>query len=275
MTSYLDIFDLHTGSTTRVLETDRHIEAPNWAPDGTWLLVNGGGRLFRVPFDSPELQEIDTGFADRCNNDHGISADGQTIILSHHTEDGPLIYTVPVSGGTPTLITPEPRCYWHSWSPDGTRIAYTAKRGGIFGISTCALDGSDERRLTPSKGFSDGPDYTANGEWIWFNGELDTTMQLWRVRPDGSDLEQMTEDERVNWFPHPNPVTGEVLYLAYESGTEGHPPEREVELRLLDPETGQKHTLIPLFGGQGTINVPCWSPDGGRFAFMHFSRPKG
>ena len=72
MTSYLDIFDLHTGSTTRVLETDRHIEAPNWAPDGTWLLVNGGGRLFRVPFDGPELQEIDTGFADRCNNDHGM-----------------------------------------------------------------------------------------------------------------------------------------------------------------------------------------------------------
>eukprot|EP00730_Choanoeca_flexa_P003461 TRINITY_DN11416_c4_g4_i6.p1 TRINITY_DN11416_c4_g4~~TRINITY_DN11416_c4_g4_i6.p1 ORF type:complete len:279 (+),score=46.98 TRINITY_DN11416_c4_g4_i6:173-1009(+) len=273
MISYLGIFDMVTSTTTRVLETDVHIEAPNWAPDSTWLLVNGGGRLYRVPLDAPDVHPIDTGFATRCNNDHGIAADGRTIIFTHHTPDGPLIFTIPVAGGTPTLITSEPRCYWHGWSPDGSRIVFTAKRDGIFGVSTSAPDGSDEKRLTPPRGFCDGPDYTPDGEWIWFNGDLSGTMQLWRMRTDGTDQQQMTNDDRVNWFPHPNPVTGEVLYLSYPPGTEGHPADCEVELRLLDPGSGKVRTLVQLFGGQGTLNVPCWAADGKRFAFMHFARP--
>jgi len=273
MTTYLDIYDLNTGNTTRLMETDRLIEAPNWTPDGDALIVNGDGRLYRVALDTRELTEIDSGFADRCNNDKGISPDGATIALSHHLEDGSCIFTIPAEGGAPTRVTDDVPSYWHGWSPDGARLVYTAKRGDTFGICTIAASGGEETRVSFGDGFADGPDYTPDGEWIWFNATYGGTMQLWRIRPDGTGREQMTDDERVNWFPHPNPVSGEVLYLAYENGVEGHPRDHEVELRLLTPETGEKSSLLPIFGGQGSINVPCWHPDGTRFAFVHYARP--
>ncbi|KAA9009341.1 TolB family protein [Histidinibacterium aquaticum] len=273
MKSSLEIFDLETGACSVVLTTDRLIEAPNWAPSGDHLVVNGDGRLFRVPLSRPELQEIDTGFADRCNNDHGLSPDGGTLVISHHVEDGSCIFTLPAEGGEPTRITEKTPSYWHGWSPDGRTLAYCAKRDGTFAIHTIPVGGGEETRLTDEEGHADGPDYTPEGDWIWFNSTRGGTMQLWRMRPDGSEQEQMTDDERINWFPHPRPTGPEVLYVSYEGGTEGHPRDHEVELRLLDPRDGTIRTLEPVFGGQGTINVPCWEPGGRRFAFVRYARP--
>jgi Tol biopolymer transport system component len=98
-------------------------------------------------------------------------------------------------------------------------------------------------------------------------------MQLWRIRPDGSGAEQMTDDDRWSWFPHPSPDGKHVLYIAYPPGTEGHPRDKEVELRLMPAGGGAPRLLHPMFGGQGTINGPCWAPDAQRFAFVHFDRP--
>ena len=79
MRSSLEIYDLASGNARVVLQSDRHIEAPNWDPSGTSLLVNAEGRLFRVPLDAPALQPVETGPATRCNNDHGISPDGRYV----------------------------------------------------------------------------------------------------------------------------------------------------------------------------------------------------
>ncbi|MAS05996.1 MAG: hypothetical protein CL534_15135 [Ahrensia sp.] len=272
MKSELCIFDLASGTVRMLLETDRLIEAPNWTPDGGALIVNGDGRLFRVALEgAPELVGIDTGFAKRLNNDHGISPDGKTLVISDSTEEeASCIYTLPAEGGTPKRITGRVPSYWHGWSPDGTTLAYVGKRDAGFDIYICPVDGGVETRLTAGFEHCDGPDYTPDGEWIWFNGQKDNRMQLWRMRTDGGALEQMTDDKRVNWFPHPSPNGESVLYLAFENGVEGHPRNHDVELRLMPGSGGKPRILLSLFGGQGTINVPCWAPDSNRFAFVRY-----
>lgn len=273
MRSFLETYDLRTGNIETLLETDRHIEAPNWAPQGDFLIVNGAGQLFCVPLDAPELQHIPCDGLDRLNNDHGIAPDGQMLVVSNSPGRGTsLIHTLPLAGGQPTRITPQAPSWWHGWSPDGASFAYTCLRDGQFGIATCPATGGAETVLITSPHHYDGPDYTPDGQWIWFNSDRGGAMDLWRMRPDGKDLEQMTFDERVNWFPHPSPDGAHVLYLAYETGTEGHPPDRDVELRLLSLASGEIRTLTALWGGQGTLNVPCWAPDGARFAYMRYAR---
>jgi Tol biopolymer transport system component len=272
--SELAIFDLKTGTVHSVMQTDRLIEAPNWTPDGKALIVNGDGLLYRVSLEgAAQLAEINTGFATKLNNDHGISLDGRQLVISDGTENGQsCIYILPASGGTPRKITQHTPSYWHGWSPDGATIAYCAARKNTFDIYVCAIDGGTETCLTDGTGHNDGPDYTPDGRWIWFNSSRSDTMQLWRMHPDGSALERMTKDERANWFPHPSPNGRHVLYLAYGEGVKGHPRDHDVELRLMPAEGGKPKTLLAMFGGQGSINVPCWEPGSRRFAFMRYAR---
>ena len=274
MPSGLAIFDLAAGTAQTVLQTTRLIEAPNWTPDGKALLVNGDGRLYRVSLEGPaRLEEINTGFAIKLNNDHGVSPDGSQLVISDGTESGQsCIYILPIDGGAPRKITQHTPSYWHGWSPDGMMLAYCGARADVFDIYVCGLDGKTERRLTDGTGRSDGPDYTPDGRWIWFNSTRSGIMQLWRMHPDGSALEQMSHDERSNWFPHPSPDGRHILYLAYAKGVDGHPRGHDVELRLMPAEGGASKTLLAMFGGQGSINVPCWEPGSRRFAFMRYGR---
>lgn len=268
MTYRLSIYDVITGQINPVLVTERLIEAPNWHPDG-YLLVNGEGLLFRVNLDNPDLEHIRIEGLEHLNNDHGITPDGTTLIVSNSPEPfSSVIYSVAVQGGVPKKITPQSPSWWHGISPDGNTIAYTANRSGVFDIYTCPLVGGKEQKLTERFDHTDGPDYSPDGEWIWFNGAREGSMNLWRMRHDGSDLERMTDDCSDDWFPHPSPDGKHVLYLAYEAGTEGHPRNKDVELRLLSLNEGKTRTLLPLFGGQGTINVPCWNPAGTSFTFV-------
>lgn len=275
MKSEIVIHEPATGAERVVHATDILIEAPNWSPDGTFLVFNGDGLIWRLDLaDGAKPQRIDTGFATACNNDHGISPDGTTLVISDKTETGQsCIYTLPIDGGVPSRITENVPSWWHGWSPDGRTLAYAAARDDGMDIYTIPVTGGEETRLTSGGGHYDGPDYTPDGQWIWFNSDRGGTMQLWRVRTDGSGIEQMTHDERVNWFPHPSPDETAVLYLAYEAGTEGHPRDRDVELRLMNPEGGGIRTAVSLFGGQGSINVPCWAPDSTAFAYVRYARP--
>lgn len=274
MRSAVCIHTLATGQDDVVFGTDRLIEAPNWLPDGSALIVNGDGRLYRIDLSRRELAEIDTGFATRLNNDHGVSPDGTMLAISNHTVPGKsCIYTLPVTGGTPRQVTANTPSWWHGWSPDGKRLTYPAVRDEEFAIYTIPVEGGEEFRVTSGGGHHDGPDYTPDGEWIWFNSDQGGGMQLWRIRPDGRDRQRMTDDDRVNWFPHPSPDGRHILYLSYEPGTEGHPRDRDVELRLMPAHGGKPRTLVKLFGGQGTINVPCWKADGSAFAYVRY-RPE-
>lgn len=270
--STLEVFTLADRSRRVVHRSPTHFEAPNWSRDGQSLLINSAGRLYRVPILGGEPRLIDCGFAVRCNNDHGYSPDGRWIAISDETHGPSRIYVVPAEGGEPRLITEQAPSYWHGWSPDGSTLAYCAGRGqSAYDIYTVPVVGGRERRLTDSPALDDGPDYSADGEWIYYNSARASQMRIWRMRPDGSEQQQVTFDEQYgDWFPHPSPDGRWLLFLSYDSAVEGHPPDQHVTLRLMPLEGGTPEILLELFGGQGTLNVPCWSPDASSFAFVSY-----
>jgi Tol biopolymer transport system component len=270
--STLEVVDLASRDRRVIYHTRGLIEAPNWTPDGRSLLFNSRGRIYRLPSAGGEPQLIDTGSANRCNNDHGLSPDGRQLAVSHHgPPDGrSRIYILPFSGGEPKQITPLGPSYWHGWSPDGQTLVYCAERDGEYDVYAIPAAGGPEKRLTTAAGLDDGPDYSPDGKYIYFNSERTGRMQIWRMRPDGSDQEQVTKDEHNNWFPHPSPDGKWVALLSYDKDVKGHPANQEVLLRLLPAGGGTAQVLAPVFGGQGTINVPSWSPDSRRLAFVSY-----
>jgi Tol biopolymer transport system component len=270
--SIIETYEVASGLVREVLAVEGRIEAPNWAPSGDWLLVNGEGRLFRVPLAQPELLAVDTGPAIRCNNDHGISPDGAMIYLSsHHEGEGSQVYMMPMGGGTVRKVSPEAPSWWHGVSPDGMRLAYVAAREGRRVIDVYTLvPGEAERRLTQGEGHCDGPDYSADGALIYYNCDRGGHAQIWVMAADGSGQRQLFEETSVNWFPHPSPDGRHLVYLAYPPGTLGHPADLEVALVLCDPEGGNRRRVREFTGGQGTINVPSWSPDSAAFAYVRY-----
>ncbi len=272
MRSIIETYEVATGVVREVLVVEGRIEAPNWDPAGGSLLVNGGGRLYRVPLGAPALVPVDTGFADRCNNDHGISPDGRSIVVSHHTGRGSEIFILPAVGGTPKAVTGDAPSWWHGWSPDGKRLAYVAARGGrrVIDVYTIGVEGGEETRLTMGEGHCDGPDFSADGRAIYYNCDRTGRAQIWVMAADGTGQRQLFADDHVNWFPHPSPDGKRLLYLAYPPGTEGHPADLAVALVLGDPDGGNRRRVREFTGGQGTMNVPNWAPDGRAFAYVRY-----
>lgn len=273
MRSSIEIYDLNTRSSRVVWQSEDLIEAPNWSPDGKWLMLNSDGRMLRLPVDgSAGPQRIDTGFAILCNNDHGIAPDGRFIAISDKAEFGKsAIYILPVAGGVPKLVTRNLPSYWHGWSPDGERFAYCGIRSDVFDIYTIRTDGTDERRLTQGEGRNDGPDYSADGRWIYFNSSRSGRMQIWRVPAQGGEAERITDSPYGDWFPHPSPDGRKVIFLSYDGDVFDHPRDLEVRIRMMDPDGSNVETLFDLFGGQGTMNSPNWAPDASAFAYVRYA----
>ena len=269
-----------TLETQSIASTDRRvvhvtptrIEAPNWLSDGKSLIYNSGGRIYRIPVTGGKPEAIDTDFATRCNNDHGVSPDGKFLVISDQSQGKrqSLIYTLPVAGGKPKLVTLNGPSYWHGWSPDGKMLAYCAERNGEFDVYTVPAEGGEEKRLTMAKGLDDGPEYSPDGKHIYFNSGRTGRMQIWRMKTDGSEQEQVFVDEFNNWFPHISPVGRQMVFLSYEKDVKGHPADKDVTLRRMFLDTKKVDDLGRFLGGQGTVNVPCWSPDGKRIAFVSY-----
>lgn len=257
----------------KVIYTNRaHFEAPNWSRDGKYFLFNQGGRMMKLPVTGGEPQTLDTGFAIRCNNDHGISPDGNWLAISDQSQEQrrSLIYVLPIGGGTPRRVTQLAPSYWHGWSPDGKTLVYCADRNGNFDVYAIPVEGGEEKRLTSANGLDDGPEYSHDGQYIYFNSVRTGRMQIWRMKPDGSEQTQITKDDHNNWFAHPSPDGKWLVFLSFEPNVEGHPPNKDVTLRLMPTDGGDIQVLAKLFGGQGTINVPSWSPDSKQLAFVSY-----
>ena len=277
--SQLEILDVASGRRTLLHGSAQPFEAPNWTRDGGALVYNGSGRgegrgrLFRFDLATREAAAIDTGLAVKNNNDHVLSFDGATIGMSDQsTGDGQsAIFTVPLTGGTPKRVTSLGPSYLHGWSPDGKTLVYTGGRNGEFDIYAIAADGSGaETRLTSVKGLDDGPEYAPDGAHIYFNSVRSGTMQIWRMRPDGSAPKQLTKDEYNNWFPHLSPDGKWIAFLSFGQDVDpsDHPYYKPVLLRLMPVDGGPARVIAYVYGGQGTMNVPSWSPDGRMLAFV-------
>ena len=270
--STLETVEIETGLRQIVHRVRDHFEAPNWSADGETFVFNSHGRLYAIPAAGGTPRMIESGLADRCNNDHGFSPDGKWLALSHNTSDkGSLIYIIPSEGGEPQLVTRRGPSYWHGWSPDGKTLAYCAERDDEFDVYTISVQGGPEDRLTTAPGLDDGPEYAPDGKYIYFNSVRSGTMKIWRMRPDGSRQEQVTTgDDYADWFAHPSPDGKWLVFLSYDKSVVGHPANKQVTLRVMPVTGGQPRILAHLFGGQGTINVPSWSPDSKRVAFVSY-----
>jgi TolB protein len=268
-----------TLETVAIASTDRrvayvaqaHFEAPNWSRDGSFFLFNQDGGIYKLAVDGDSPQRIPTGVQVLCNNDHGISPDGTMLAISDSTQlKKSLVYTLPIAGGAPKQITVNAPSYWHGWSPDGSTLVFTGQRDDNFDIYSIPVAGGEEKRLTSAPGLDDGPEYSPDGAWIYFNSERTGHMQIWRMRPDGSSQEQFLTSETNDWFPHISPDGKSMVYISYEKGVTGHPPNKDVTLNLMTLADRKIKALAQLLGGQGTINVPSWSPDSARVAFVSY-----
>lgn len=275
--SRLEILNIETGMREVVYTSEKHFEAPNWSRNGKFLIYNQEGKLYRFDLKSKKIKVIDTGFATANNNDHGISFDGKTLAISHHTPENntrhSIIYTVPVKGGTPKRVTELGPSYWHGWSPDDQWHTYCAERNGEYDVYKIPNEGGQEIRLTTSPGLDDGPEYSPCGKYIYFNSVRTGTMQIWRMAPDGSNQEQVTFDEYNDWFAHPSPDGKWLLFVSYlpDVPAASHPRNKRVMLRLMPVDGNEIKAVSFLYGGQGTINVPSWSPDSKRVAFVSYT----
>lgn len=271
--STLETISVISSQRKIVYRTLAHFEAPNWSRDSKTILFNSNGRLYTVPAEGGNPQLLDTGFADKCNNDHGFSPDGKLIAISNHrsVDNKSFIYILPSTGGTPRQVTSQGPSYWHGWSPDGKTLAYCAERRGLYDIYTISVDVGDETRFTDAPGLDDGPDYSPDGKFIFFNSERTGLMKIWQMNADGSSQQQVTKDDQyADWFPHPSPDGKWIVFLSYNKSVKGHPENKDVALRIMPLKGGRPRELTHLFGGQGTINVPSWSPDSSQVAFVSY-----
>lgn len=273
--SDLEILDVASGDATVVHHYAGSFQAPNWTPDGRSLIYAQDGRLLRFDVATHVADTIDTGFATRNNNDHVLSFDGRMLGISNSTPDAggaSNVYTVPASGGTPRRITARGPSYLHGWSRDGRWLVFTGQRNGDFDVYRIPSVGGAEIRLTSAPGLDDGPEYTPDGRWIYFNSARTGRMQIWRMRPDGSAQQQVTHDDFNDWFPHISPDGKWIVFISFPPPpvvrADDHPFYKHVLLRLMPVDGGPSRVIAYVYGGQGTINVPSWSPDSRRIAFV-------
>ena len=281
MNSRLEVYSMEFNERQLIYMEEAHFEAPNWSSDGPHFIINQDGLLYKISLDGQSKELIPTGDLQNCNNDHGLTMDGRLLAISNNdpSDNAPYgssrIYVMEMPNGKPELITKKWPSYWHGWSPDGQTIVYTAYRNGDFDIYKMDLQTRQEVQLTSSKGLDDGPDYSPDGNYIYYNSMKSGSMQVWRMNTDGSDKVQITDDDYSNWFPHPSPDGKYLVILTYlKDQGDRHPPLKDVALRLVDLKDSSIRTLCSFTGGQGTINVPSWSPDGSKFAFVSYNSKK-
>ena len=301
--SDLSVYDLTTKTVSVVYSADTLWEAPNWTPDGKYLMSNSGGKLYRIDVTGkaqPERVGLDASY--EANNDHGLSPDGKWLAISaqHGGAKASQVYVADANGGKPRLITPHMPSYFHGWSPDGKWLAFVGERNNNFDIYRIAVTGGQEQRLTSDPGFDDGPDYSRgdsandskDGKWIYINSNRAGGWDIWRFPADGagpgdSKAERITNDAQQDWFPHPSPDGKWIAFLSFPPGTPGHDTKTSVHLRMMSASeppvpaaspagsaiedwSDSIQILTEFFGGQGTINVNSWSPDSKKFAFVSY-----
>jgi TolB protein len=276
--SNLEFLEIATGRREIIYTVPYSIQGPNWTKDSKSIIFNSSkGLVYKFDIAGKKMTALNTGNVIKNNNDHVLSFDGKNIGLSSTVEKlgGSIIFTVPLSGGIPKQITPRGPSYLHGWSPDGKDIVFCGERNGEFDVYKIPAAGGEEIRLTDAKGLDDGPEYSPDGKYIYFNSVRSGLMQIWRMKPDGTEQEAVTDDEFNNWFAHISPDGKWMVFISFlkeEVKPGDHPPYKHVYLRLKPVNGGQPKVIAYVYGGQGSINTPSWSPDSKRIAFISNTR---
>jgi TolB protein len=271
--SNLETMDVTTGQRKILHSAPNSLQAPNWTPDNKYLLYSSEGFLYKYELAGGAISKINTGPVNDLNNDHVLSFDGKMLGISNHLGNRSTIYILPVTGSdNPTQITADSLApsYLHSWSPDKKRLIFTGQRKGIWDIIAIDIATKKETKLTDTPTLDDGSEYSPDGKWIYFNSVRTGTMKIWRMYADGSNQEQVTFDEYNDWFPHFSPDGKWIVYESFPKDIDptSHPFYKHIYLRLMPASGGVPKTIAYIYGGQGTINVPSWSPDSKKIAFI-------
>ena len=273
--SQLEIMDVKTGQRKILYTAPNSIQAPNWTKDGRFLIYNSEGKMYKFEIATGTITQLNTGEKLQNNNDHVISMDGKQLAISNW--DGPkrtsTIYTLPIVGAdNPKQITsPDSgHSYLHGWSPDAKKLVFTGQRNKIFDIWLVDLATLKQTNLTQSATLDDGPEFSPDGKYIYYNSVRTGTMKIWKMKANGTEQQQVTFDEYNDWFPHFSPDGKQIVYISFPADMEPteHPFYKKVSLKIMPTAGGIPITLATLFGGQGTINTPSWSPDGKYIAFI-------
>ena len=268
-----------TGERKLIFSTeDLLLEAPNWAPDNSALILNGAGLLWRLDLASASIGQIPLEDIPDLNNDHVLAPNGENIYLS--ANDGH-IYRAGIGGGSTVRITADDGYFHflHGISPDELELAYVAIAAGDFTqpgrLMTMPVVGGPSTLIATGPGHCDGPEYSPDGEWIYFNTESYSASpghaQIARVGVAGRGAEQLIKSETVDWFPHVSSNGRLVSYLRFPPGTLGHPADLPVDVVVITVDAWKTplHSW-PTVGGQGTLNVNSWSPDSTQLAYVAY-----
>jgi hypothetical protein len=249
-------------------------QAPNWSRDGKFIVFNQDGHMYQAPATgggTPQL--IDTGSATGCTGSHGLSPDGKWIAITCAGPGHPerRVSIIPITGGEPRILTQQ-SAWFHSWSPDGKTILFTrpGSQRGSGNIFAIPVEGGPETALTTGNGLSDDPDFSPDGKWVYFNTDRWGGMQIGRMHPDGSQVEQVTSDQFRNWTPHPSPDGKMIVFISYAPDVTTHAANKDIALRILSTTDNSIRTLVNLVGGDGSMNVANWSPDSKSLAFVSY-----
>jgi len=274
--SHLEVMNVETGHRKVLYSSAHSIQAPNWTPDGEKLIYNSKGLLYYYELPTGEISVLNTGFANRNNNDHVLTFDGKTLGISHHNPEDmghSTLYYLPVEGSDEPRVVTRPgmgASYFHGWSPDGKAMLFTGSRGGQYDIYSVDIETREETQLTDQPTLDDGPEFSPDGKHIFFNSVRTGTMQLWRMDADGSHQTQLTFDDYNDWFPHVSPDQKWIVFISFPKDIDpsDHPFYKHCLLRIMPYEGGTPRVIGYVYGGQGTMNVPSWSPDSKHIAFV-------
>jgi len=278
--SNLELMDVETGLRKIIYRSAHSIQAPNWTVDGKRLIYNSKGHLYNYQLSTNSITPLNTGFAVNNNNDHVLTFDGKLLGISNHNqEDGgtsALYYMSAEGDSLPKMVTKlgVGASYFHGWSPDNKKMVFTGNRDDAYNIITIDIDIGKEEKLTELATLDDGPEYSPDGKHIFFNSTRTGRMQLWRMDADGKNQIQLTFDDYNDWFPHISPNQKWIVFISFPKDIDpsSHPFYKHCLLRLMPYEGGTPKIIGYIYGGQGTINVPSWSPDSKKIAFVTNTR---
>ncbi len=144
-----------------------------------------------------------------------------------------------------------------SWSPDGTKIAFTSHRDGNWEIYVMDADGSNPINITNNDGYYNLPSWSPDGTQIAFTSHRDGNYEIYVMDADGSNPTNITNDADWDSVPSWSPDGTQIAFTSNRDGTD--------EIYVMDAD-GSNPTNIT--SNEAYDTYPSWSPDGTKIAFM-------